>query len=519
MAVDRAEVTDASLTVFLSYSRRDVAVADALVSSLEARNIKVLIDRRDLPYGEAWQTELADFIAASDTVIWLVSPYSVASKWCNWELDEVQKQHKRLVPVRVGDVAPEELPRQLGQIHILPVEGVFDLSNHLDVLVTTLETDRGWLKEHTRLLDRAQQWIAKDKSDGLLLRGRALKDAEQWQALQPQKAPSPSPEILDLIVQSEAGATRRQRTLIGSLVAGLIVAIGLAGFAFWQSTIADEQRMIADQQKDLAEAESKRVVRATTLSGWRAFEEPKEACKAMREYTGEEGLRALYCHVRDIVSYGQIEEMAGIPVFLKGPHEEGKLRVREHSFGHYNPAFIDWVQKELLPAPDDSVYLAATKPIYNQYIRRMARAYHRAFVGWSWNHHHFARERAYLLEMISGERPWSYMGARFQAWDVQSIFGVDIEAEDLNDHHFATALRFWQRRSIDGTADQMFDVLEQAMSIYDADWLTQAPPPPDMRPYLVPVGGEIAQPLDPSKPFLPEPTGGEFFLNDVVVIE
>lgn len=494
-----------ALAVFISYSRRDMQTADALVTALEARGIKAFIDRRDLSYGEKWQAELAESIAASDTVIWLISPHSVASKWCNWELDEVQKQHKRLVPVRVGPVGPEDLPRQLGQIHILPAEGEFSLSANFDTLVKVLETDRAWLKEHTRLLDRAQQWNAKERGSGLLLRGRALADAETWQTLQPRRAPQPSPAVLDLIVASQKGAKNRQRTLIGSLATGLIITLALSAVAYWQSQVA--------------EAEAKRVLRATSLSAWRTFEDPKDACLQMREYTGEEGLRALYCHVRDIFSYGHIEELAGMPVFLSGPHGDGKLLVREHTFGHYNPEFIDWVVEELLPQTTDGVYLAATQPIYDAYIRRMARAYHRIFVGLSHNLPHFDQERQYLLDMIAGRRDWSYLGARWQAGNIRGILGVDLAAEDLNWYHADTAIRFWQRRSIDGTADKMFAALEDVMTIFDPQWLAGAPRPPGEPPYLPPPGTPITQPRDINKPWLPKPKGPELFLNDVVVIE
>lgn len=107
------------LKVFLSYSRRDMAVAERLVSLLEERGMEVLIDRRDLPYGEEWQAELADFIRMSDTVVWLVSPDSIASKWVNWELGEVGRLSKRMVPVRIREIDPEGLPELLGKIHLL----------------------------------------------------------------------------------------------------------------------------------------------------------------------------------------------------------------------------------------------------------------------------------------------------------------------------------------------------------------------------------------------------------------
>ena len=101
--------------MFISYSRRDMAAADALVAALEGEDFEITIDRRDLPYGEEWQNELADFIRGSDTVVWLVSPDSITSKWCNWELGELGRLNKRLVPVKIRQVEPEELAGELGQ--------------------------------------------------------------------------------------------------------------------------------------------------------------------------------------------------------------------------------------------------------------------------------------------------------------------------------------------------------------------------------------------------------------------
>jgi len=99
MSIPVAQAGDAHLKVFISYSRRNAAAADALVDALTARGFGVTIDRRDLEFGEKWQAELAEFIRMSDTVIWLLSEASIQSKWVNWELDEVAKRNKRLVPL------------------------------------------------------------------------------------------------------------------------------------------------------------------------------------------------------------------------------------------------------------------------------------------------------------------------------------------------------------------------------------------------------------------------------------
>jgi WD40 repeat protein len=230
------------LRLFISYSRRNMDAADALVTALEDDGFEVTIDRRDLPYGEEWQKELADFIRASDTVVWLVSPESIKSKWCNWELGEVARLNKRLVPVNVSAVTPEELPEALGKIHLLPVEGVYAAQRHFAVLVATLNTDRVWVKDSTRLADRAREWIGRNHDDGLLLRGLALKSAETWSTRRPKTAPPPASEVLELILASRRAAVRRQRWTVAGAFTVATVAIGLAGLAWWQRYLAIERQ-------------------------------------------------------------------------------------------------------------------------------------------------------------------------------------------------------------------------------------------------------------------------------------
>lgn len=217
------EGTD-KLKIFISYSRRDAEAADALVEALGQRSFEVKIDRRDLPFGQKWKEELTEFIRLSDTVVWLVSEASIHSEWVNWELDEVARRAKRLVPVMIGATPRDRLPRQLGDIHILPAEGLFDLVRDLDALVRVLETDFAWLKEGSRLADRAHEWLARERASALLLRSAALSAAERWKERRPVKAPTPGQEVLDLLLASRQAATRRQRWWVGAST-----AVSLAG--------------------------------------------------------------------------------------------------------------------------------------------------------------------------------------------------------------------------------------------------------------------------------------------------
>ena len=88
---------------------------------------------------------------------------------------------------------------------------------------------------------------------GLLLRSPVLEEAERWIASRPRGAPEPTEETQQFVAASRRGTTRRRNILTGSLAAGLVVALALAGLAYWQRGIAVEQRQIAEQQRKRAE--------------------------------------------------------------------------------------------------------------------------------------------------------------------------------------------------------------------------------------------------------------------------
>ncbi len=76
--------------VFISYSRNNIEEMKSLKGFLENQGFEVNYDTRDIPYGEKWKREMRYLIEQADVVIWLISPSSVKSYWCNWELDEIE---------------------------------------------------------------------------------------------------------------------------------------------------------------------------------------------------------------------------------------------------------------------------------------------------------------------------------------------------------------------------------------------------------------------------------------------
>src|SRR5690349_19961556 len=107
------------LKVFVSYSRRDRAFADRLVDALKARGFEVRIDRQDLPKLEDSERDLLGFIREADTVIFIASSHSLASKVVAWEVEQERAHIKRLTPVVIADVDRVPISAEIARINYL----------------------------------------------------------------------------------------------------------------------------------------------------------------------------------------------------------------------------------------------------------------------------------------------------------------------------------------------------------------------------------------------------------------
>jgi hypothetical protein len=161
--------------------------------------------------------------------------------------------NKRFAPIvcrRVQDAAVPEPLRKLNFI-LFDDPALFEAS--ADRLAQALQTDIVWIRQHTEFGEAARRWSAGGRPSGLLLRSPALEAAERWIASRPHDAPAPTAETQAFVTESRYGTTRRRNILTGSLAVGLLVALALAGIAYWQRGIAVEERKVAERERQRAE--------------------------------------------------------------------------------------------------------------------------------------------------------------------------------------------------------------------------------------------------------------------------
>ena len=195
---------------FLSYARKDNEFADWLCSGLKAENIAAYRDTTDTLPGEEWWRRLQDLIGAADSVVFVVSPHSVGSKVCEDEVAYAQSQHKRIFPVILGAVDWTKVPGALARAHAVSFVESRERAASLRMLVESLKTDADWIREHTRLVERAHHWVAMGRAEPELLLGRTLAEAERWLAMRPNTEAS-LPELVVEYINASRGAERARR--------------------------------------------------------------------------------------------------------------------------------------------------------------------------------------------------------------------------------------------------------------------------------------------------------------------
>jgi formylglycine-generating enzyme required for sulfatase activity len=180
------------LKVFISYSRKDEAFVQEFACGLEAAGFEPLLDKDDIAAGEEWEIRLGWLIGTADTVVFVISPDSLFSKRCGWEIERTQQLKKRLLPIVWRGVEEAQVPPRLKQLNYIFFDRPHSFGPSLLTLATALKTDLKWVREHTRIGEAALRWDERGRADALLLRGEELAAATDWLRGQPKYAQEPT---------------------------------------------------------------------------------------------------------------------------------------------------------------------------------------------------------------------------------------------------------------------------------------------------------------------------------------
>jgi WD40 repeat protein len=173
-------------------------------------------------------------------MVFLISPDSIASEVCDWEINHAELKGKRILPVVTREAA--DVPERLQRLNYVFMRTPDEETASLPRLAGALAVDIDWIRAHTRYGDDAGEWDKAGRPSRLLLRGASIGEAEHWRDTRPATAPQLTETQSAFIAASRRGATARQRGWIAGSLVVAAVAIGLSVYAFLQQQAAETSR-------------------------------------------------------------------------------------------------------------------------------------------------------------------------------------------------------------------------------------------------------------------------------------
>jgi WD40 repeat protein len=263
--------------VFVSYSRRDADFVRRLAAALTERGKDAWVDVDGIRDAEVFPAALRAAIEQSDGFVFVVSPDSVSSAYCEQEVEHALELNKRIVPLLLRTVPDEAVPEGIRVRNWIPFSEAREFEPGVARVLEALDTDLDWTKAHTRWGLKALEWEAEGREKSFLLRGSELAAAEAWLAGEAGKEPEPTGLQREYVAGSRLAASRRQRWLLGAAAAVATVSVGLLVFALIsrnqaigarntarsQALTAKSQALAAESQTQLAVDPERSILLAT----------------------------------------------------------------------------------------------------------------------------------------------------------------------------------------------------------------------------------------------------------------
>ncbi|NEO97290.1 MAG: TIR domain-containing protein [Symploca sp. SIO2E9] len=290
IAASAHQPTELSQEVFISYSRADSDFARKLNDALQLQGKTTWFDQESIPPGSDFQQEIYRGIESSDNFLFIISPKSVNSPYCDDEVEYAQKLNKRFVTVVCSEVSAPELHSALRRVQWIDFKRHGgDFYVNFSELIRTLDTDREHVHYHTKWLQRSLEWKQQGKSSDLLLRGSECSLAENWllEAEQDDKQPAPVDVQTDFIrasqeailanIKLEKRRTMILKSLLGLVSVAFLGAVGFGIVAFSQYRRAEQGEISALTQASEANFVASSNSLDALLSGLEAGKKVEQA--------------------------------------------------------------------------------------------------------------------------------------------------------------------------------------------------------------------------------------------------
>lgn len=169
--------------VFLAHADSDDAIAEQIRRSLMRYGLTTWVNNIDIQTGTIFQEAIQRGIEEADNVVYVISPASLKSEYCQQEIQYALSLNKRIIPVLARPIDADQMPPELANIQYIDLtDNTIETDYHYDEsqLIRSLRQDVAYYETHKILLVKALKWERQNHNPSLLLRGYNLRHAEAW---------------------------------------------------------------------------------------------------------------------------------------------------------------------------------------------------------------------------------------------------------------------------------------------------------------------------------------------------
>ena len=396
--------------VFISYSSKDRDFANNINKELQAAGKITWFDQESISKGVNFEKAINKGISGCDNFVFVISPDSIKSEYCEKEVAYTVSQSKRIITLLAKKTEPANMPEALRSIEWIDFsEGDFE-KNFFD-LIQTVELDSEHVAKHTLLQQRANEWNEQGQSQDFLLNKTACVTNEKWLAsayetdiknifeksaqLESKKTPTPTSLQIDYIKISrkkinDTLALERKKQRIIILIVGFAAIIsltfGIFGFIYMEKAQKNEKEMkkliingvlqdakIHKSKEEYNDAINKYiylrdVLKTDTIDVKKEINKCKQLDSIRIIFYNHITLTDSLIETKNIINYIKVDSVYQYLDSLK--YEPGKDKIEDRKF-HYKDKKRDIVKlninraKKYMEVPDRVLYPIAKKLLLN----------------------------------------------------------------------------------------------------------------------------------------------------------
>ncbi len=169
--------------VFIGYADSDRDIMERLSRTLRREKITVWQNTRDIKTGADFQAEIKRGIVGADNLVYLISPDSLASQYCQSEIELALSYQKRIICLMVHPLEVKTIPEALRSLQFIELtdwQNSEVYQKQTNELIKQLREESAYYQDHKILLAKALKWQEQNRNPSILLRGYNLQHFQAW---------------------------------------------------------------------------------------------------------------------------------------------------------------------------------------------------------------------------------------------------------------------------------------------------------------------------------------------------